>query len=479
MTTISRAAFSTESMQNLLNVNYLHARPLSSICSRAVEQKRITMLKDLERRRDLLPEEAYALRGLIHTGTGIALVSIALLAAVEAVAGGVFTLLAASTAELFQFICGQRFVKLNQFTAHCASYVFNNIFNIALNGYFVIKNKRLSHSLEIIFKDHASYAAAAFLGQLTVTSLQAVIARKQQIDSTGFSAIDPRAEGSLNAFVALIQCVTPFLRELRNDLLDPGLHSSPPHAIVERITRNLTEDDLSFLRTLSLPQLLLHRNGPDTVRTATIIGRVLQEFNVQVRGVDHPNEGVSLDLHQLSNPESAYRQALANYVKPAYRKMTNENDRSLENRTYADYLRDGIEDLQTCAPGSMIPLAYFVQIEELSHPICCPDRFGARALEGCNTRKADLVAAKANWERLSPHDRKALRQRLVQGADFPADALQIENRALFNISYNQVTTLASALYQGSLMTESRLGTNGHETTSLFQRGWLEAVEEGS
>lgn len=477
MTAISREPLSAESMQNLLSINHLHARPLSSICSRAVEQKRITLLKDLERRRDLLPEEAYSLRALIQTGTGVALVAVAVVATIEAVAGAVFTLLAAGTADLFQFVCGQRFVKLNQFTAHCVSYVFNNIFTIALNGYFVIKNKRLSHTLEIIFKDHASYAAAAFLGQFTVMGVQAAIARKQQLEATGFSAIDPRAEGSLNAFIALIQCVTPFLRELRNDILDPGLHSSPPHTIVERITRNLTEEDLSFLRTLSLPQLLLNQSGPDTIRTATIIGRVLQEFNVQVHGVDHPQEGISLDLQQLSAQELAYRNALASYVKPAYSKMTNENDRSLENKSYAEYLAGGIEDLQTCAPGSVIPLAYFVQLEELSHPICCPDRFGARALEACQPRKAELIAAKANWERLSAHDRKALRQRLVQGGDFP-NSLRIENEALFNTAYNQVTTLASALYQGALMTESRLGSNGHENTNLFQRGWQEAVEEG-
>lgn len=474
MTAISRELSSTETMQNLLSINHLHARPLSSLCSKAIEQKRIILLKDLDRRQDLLAEEVRSLKALIQTGTGICLVSVALLATIEAVASGVFTLLSAGFTELFQFICGQRFIKLNQFTAHCASYVFNNIFTVALNGYFVIKNKRLSHSLEIIFKDHGSYAAAAFLGQLTVIGLQAVIAREQERKSTGFSAIDPRSEGSLHAFIALIQCITPFLRELRNDILDPGLQNSPPHTIIERITRNLTQEDLSFLRTLSLPRLLLNRNGADTIRTATIVGRVLREFNVQVRGIDYPQEGISLDLQQLSNQELAYRNALANFVKPAYAKMTNE--RSLENRTYAEYLAGGIEDLQTFI--AVIPLAYFIQLEELSHPICCPDRFGARALEGYQNRKADLLVAKANWELLSGRDRQALKQRLAQGSDFAADALQIQNRALLDTLYNQVTTLARGLYQGALMTDSRLGTNGQENTNLFQRGWIEAVEEG-
>jgi hypothetical protein len=179
----------------------------------------------------------------------------------------------------------------------------------------------------------------------------------------------------------------------------------------------------------------------------------------------HPNSyGTSLE------PEKAYQKSLQMHVKEAVRRVQ-LNPLLLSYLSETESPEDGKTALEGYWPQVYVPLAHYAQFCELTAAdIDCPAEFMNERLKVYNTRRQELLEARAILEGFSEVEKTELIRKLLSVKDYlPQVSVELQGKIARLLE--SMHKLAAPLHQGTLMSEF----SEAEYVNLFQKAYQEAL----
>lgn len=179
----------------------------------------------------------------------------------------------------------------------------------------------------------------------------------------------------------------------------------------------------------------------------------------------HPNSyGSSIEQ------EKVYQRCLQTHVREAVQRVR-VDPVLLSYLSETESPEDGKEALEGFWPQVYVPLAHYAQFCELvANDIECPAEFSNERLKVYNTRRQELLAAKAQVAGFSEHEKAELVRKLLSVKDYEPQ-VSVETQSQITRLLDLMHKLAAALHQGTLMSEY----SDAEFVNLFQKAYQEAL----
>jgi hypothetical protein len=187
-----------------------------------------------------------------------------------------------------------------------------------------------------------------------------------------------------------------------------------------------------------------------------------------------------ITLNIYSDAEKNYQNHLKDCVKEAIKSMI--QDKSVRYLNKNNDFKTGKEMLEMFDSNAAIPLAHLTQIMEIeSKEIICPITFNNKELTMYNepSRYKNLCSARAEWRKMNENDKKLMIEKLLKGGDFEMEDGTVNNLTGWNLLYKKISTLASNIHQGKLMSVLTFSIEDQNFSSInfFGKAWQEAMTE--